>query len=106
MLTSRLPQIAASLPSRMKAVAEAGAEKIAEDAKARVHVDSGALRDAIHVDSQPEGVYVVAGDTDAFYGHLEEFGSSHSAPHPFLVPALEENVAGIERMAAGALKGL
>jgi hypothetical protein len=39
-------------------------------------------------------VYVLAGDPKdpsfAFYGHMIEFGTSHSPPYPFLVPALED----------------
>jgi HK97 gp10 family phage protein len=106
MLRSRLPEIAAAIPQVMDEVEEAGAEMVARDAKARVHVRSGDLREAIHTDKQDEGTYVVAGNTEVFYGHMEELGTSHSAPHPFLVPALEENIEPIVRLAAVALRRL
>jgi HK97 gp10 family phage protein len=90
-MTSRLPQIVAELPVAVRAALVASAQKIAQDAKDRVPVKSGRLRDGIHVEIGEEGVLVVAGDRDVFYGHMVEHGTTHSPPHPFLVPALEQN---------------
>lgn len=106
MLKSRLPQIAAALPARVKVGLEAGADGIASAAKDRVTVASGKLRESIHTDIQPEGVYVVAGDNDAWYGHLVEYGTSHTAARPFLIPALEERTEQVRLSVATALKGL
>ena len=37
-----------------------------------------------------DGEYaVIAGDFDAFYGHIVEHGSTQNPPHPFLIPAFE-----------------
>lgn len=83
----------------MDAVAEATAQAIVTGAKARVPVNSGKLRNAIHTDHHGIGeVEVIAGDTDVFYGHIVEHGGVNHAPHPFLTPAMEQ--------ARGAIAGL
>lgn len=92
---TRLPEYIATLNPRLGATLRQGAEMVADRARSRVHVDSGDLRDAIHVESEPEdefdlSYYVVAGSREAYYGHMEEFGTSDTPAHPFLVPALEE----------------
>lgn len=93
---SRLPLIADRLPIVVDEELSQGTEKIALSAEARVAVESGQLKSTIHVERRGESCYlVVAGDNEAFYGHLVENGTSHSAPQPFLVPAFEENRAGL-----------
>ena len=104
MLKSRLPAIAAELHGLVEAALQPGAHLIADAAKQRAPVETGELRDAIHVDTQPEGVYVIAGDNKVFWGHLVEHGTSHSAPEPFLVPALEANRKAVVKLAKQALK--
>jgi HK97 gp10 family phage protein len=108
-LTSRLPEIIAGLESAMREVELAGAEKIAEAARERVPFDPDTpehLRDHIHVKETEEGVYVVAGDNEAFWGDWVEHGTVHSAAQPFLVPSLEENRAPIEAAALAAIRKL
>lgn len=104
MLKSRLHEIAAGLDSFVQEGMKVGAERIAQAAKERVPVDSGALRDAIHTDARGKGVYVVAGDHHTFYGHMVEHGTSHSAPQPFLVPAFEENAELVRKLAGVSLR--
>lgn len=88
---SRLPEIEVELPVLLDAVAKAVAEQIAEGAKERVPVDTGKLRDAIHVDHDGPGSYnVVAGDSSAFYGHIVEHGGVRQGARPFMVPAAEQ----------------
>jgi HK97 gp10 family phage protein len=104
---SRLPQIAAQLQARIDTAVRAGAEAVSAQAKQRVPVESGALRDAIHVERGGVGEYtVVAGDREAFYGHLVEFGTVHTPPRPFLVPAAEASRDEITAAARTALRGL
>ncbi len=104
-LTSRIPEITAEVAVKLDEVAEAGAKLIEASAKDNVEVDSGLLRDRIHVEKEGTGKYaVVAGDREAFYGHLLEDGTTHSAPHPFLIPALEEDKPEILALGAAALK--
>ncbi len=106
MLKSRIPQIILQLPESMDDATEEIANAIADAAKERVPVDTGALRDAIHVEGVEHGHAVVAGDNKAFYGHIVERGSVHAPPHPFLVPAAEAEKAGALKLAAEKLQDL
>lgn len=105
---SRLPRIAAKLPVEMDAVARSGADLVARAAKDRVPVRTGKLRDAIHVEPGeiPGSYYVIAGDTEAFYGHLVEHGGVRTPAHPFLVPAAEESLSQVLGIATGVLRNL
>lgn len=106
MLKSRIPEIIVELDLRMQQAVESGADKVAEGAKARVRVDTGRLRDAIHTEPEKLDAYVVAGNDDVWYGHLVEHGTTKNAPRPFLVPSLEENRGGIVKDARDRLGGL
>lgn len=99
---NRFPQIIAELEPKVEAAVEVGRHMVADEARARVHVDSGSLRDAIHVDDK----LVVAGDNDAFHGHFEEFGTTRNPAHPFLVPALEAKTEDIVGLVVASLRGL
>jgi HK97 gp10 family phage protein len=103
---NRFPQIIATLDPRVKAALVPAADIIANAAKARVPVESGDLRDAIHLEDADDGVAVVAGGGDVFYGHMVEFGTSHSAARPFMVPAAEENRDTAVAAVAAALRSL
>lgn len=105
-LRSRLPQIALSLDPRTRAAMAIGAAGVAQEAKARVPVETGTLRDAIHVEPDGDGWSVIAGNNEAFYGHIIENGSVRTPPHPFLVPALESQKAAIEAAVTAALRSL
>lgn len=88
-LQSRIPQIIGELDEKLLEGVTDLAERVANGARDRVPVDTGALRDAIHVEVKDDQVAVVAGDGDAYYGHIIENGSVKTPPHPFLVPAFE-----------------
>ena len=99
-LISDLSEISSGLPDAVAEALEAEAEKIAQDAKQRVPVRTGNLRDSIEVVPYNEpgfvGFRVVAdarsltGKYNAPYAHMVEYGSVHNEPaRPFLVPALE-----------------
>lgn len=109
-LKSRFPEIIAELRPRVgKSVAE-GAALVSERASQRVPdrtpLGEGLIA-AIHVEREEVGEYsVVAGDEEAFYGHIVEFGGKYSAPHPFLVPALEESTDDVLALVTAALRGL
>lgn len=105
-LKSRIPQIALSLEPRVQAAMRVGAEGIVQEAKVRVPVETGNLRDAIHVEKAEAGWSVVAGNTTAFYGHIVENGSVLSAPHPFLVPAAESQKEAVAAAVTAALRRL
>lgn len=103
---TRLPKITAELAIKLDAVALAAAQRIEQAAKENVPVDTGKLRDAIHIERDSDGYMVIAGDNDTFYGHIVEHGGAHTSPRPFLVPALENNRNEIIRMASLALRNL
>lgn len=106
-LESRIPEIVVDIGMKLDGVAEAGANLIESSAKEKVDVDTGLLRDRIHTEKEGKGKYaVVAGDEEAFYGHLLEDGTTHSAPHPFLIPALEEDKPEVLALAAAALRAV
>lgn len=88
-LKSRIPAILAELPVEVDDAIHEGADAIAEVAQERVPVDEGTLRDAIHVEKIEGGYSVVAGNTEAFYGHIIEHGGVHTPARPFLIPAYE-----------------
>lgn len=106
MLKSRFPAIAVALPEVVERALKVGAEQIADSARARVPQRSGALHDSIHVDTESEGVYVVAGDSAVFYGHIVEHGSVNTPPRPFLIPAFEENRTEVVGLVDAALSRL
>lgn len=107
-LRSRLPAIIAVLPVGVDGATREAAEVVVERAKARVSVNEGDLRDAIHIEREGVAEYaVVAGDeNEVFYGHMVEHGTSHSAPRPFLVPSLDETEDLAVRLVALTLKRL
>lgn len=107
MLKSRLPQIAAALPALVDEGVEQTAEHVAQYARVRVPVDEGDLRDAIHVERQARAAHrVVAGDTDAFYGHMVEHGTTRLPPRPFLVPAVDDASLDVRPIFTVLLRGL
>jgi HK97 gp10 family phage protein len=102
----RIPAIILRLEAAAEAGAYEGAKLVAERAKERVPVgkDPPHLKDAIHLEEGIDGVHVVAGNRDVFYGHIVEHGGVNHAPHPFLMPALEESKAEISALIAAHLK--
>jgi HK97 gp10 family phage protein len=111
MLKSRLPAIIAGLDPRVETALRAGAELVEAEAKTRAPdrppIGEG-LVEAIHVepDDVGGGYFVVAGDSDVFYGHFLEHGTRHAAARPFLVPALESQSETVAAMVHGVLKTL
>lgn len=108
-LKSRLPLIAVELQPKVSAAVKLAAEGIAAHARARAPVGAPDvhLRDSIHVQREgPAGYYVVAGNDEVFYGHMVEFGTVHSAPRPFLVPAAEDGRDEAVNLVRAALGGL
>ena len=105
---TRFPEIIMALDPHMDAAMLRGAELVKERAQARVPRDTGRLHDAIHLDrlSDGSGYAVVAGDNDAFYGHIVEHGGAYNAPHPFMLPSAEESRDEVVRFGIEALATL
>lgn len=107
MLRSRFGTIARTLDEQIDPAIRNVAEQVAADAKGRVPVDSGALRNAIHVDRHGDGAYsVVAGNTEAFYGHIVEHGGVNAPARPFLIPAAEATRDNVDELVRAALADL
>lgn len=103
---SKLPRVVAEL-GRLDATIHKGAELLAQYARFRVPVDDGDLRSAIHVEREGVASYhVIAGDQEVFWGHLAEHGTSHSAPRPFLVPAVDDARKTVVGLVAAQLRKL
>ena len=106
-LKSRFPEIEVRLAKGVSNAVKDGAEDIAESARQKVHVRSGELQNRIHVERQGAAEYaVVAGDSEAFYGHMLENGTDIAPPYPFLMPAAEENKHEIAVQVQLVLKSL
>jgi len=95
-LKSRLPAIAAELRPKVSAAVKKGAQRVSDDARARVPIGPPEvhLRDHFHVNRIGGAEYEVSvggGGDEPFYAHMVENGTTHSAPRPFLIPALEAN---------------
>jgi len=88
----------------------AGAEIVQAEAKRLVPVLTGNLQDSIIISfdgglnssavSQRRffsTVYIGPSRREGFYGHMVEFGTSHSGAHPFMRPALDNSREEVRR---------
>jgi len=91
-----------------------------QDTRAKAPVRTGALKESLAVKVKtykrgnnatvmaiigPDSKFVGAnGDTPAKYAHLVEFGTEHSAAHPFLRPAFDATKDESQRVYAASLK--
>jgi HK97 gp10 family phage protein len=80
-------KLAGGMAPRTRHVVETTVNAIETDAKRRVPVRTGALRDSIHgrMLADDEGVVEVGAD----YGGYVEYGTVHMAARPYLTPAAE-----------------
>jgi HK97 gp10 family phage protein len=94
----------------------AGALIIQAEAQRLAPVLTGNLRDSIIISfdgglnssavSQRRfftAVYIGPSRGKGFYGHMVEFGTSHSAPHPFMRPALDNTRDDVKRAMGNSL---
>lgn len=96
-----LDKLLGQLPKKMgftalRGAVRAGAKIIMEDAKARVSVDTGDLRDSIRIQKvRARGTsvtFVVGAEKKEFYGQFIEFGTSKQSARPWLRPAFDTRV--------------
>ncbi|WP_419958965.1 HK97-gp10 family putative phage morphogenesis protein [Psychrobacillus sp. BM2] len=97
-LNSNLNVVSAELERAIEATLETIGLYVSSEAKVRTPVDTGLLRSSIHhiVDLQKKKVEV---GTNVSYAEIIEVGSSTRTPQPYLVPAVEENIQNINRLA-------
>lgn len=105
-LKKRLEAIPVAVRAAIKPAMEKSAQEIVALAKALCPVNDGDLRDSIGWTwgDAPEGsivlaasegaalrITIYAGDDEAFYARWVEFGTSHSLPEAFFIPAYRLN---------------
>ncbi|WP_345993761.1 HK97-gp10 family putative phage morphogenesis protein [Sulfurimonas sp. HSL-1716] len=118
----------------MRQAVRSGAKVIMEDIKRRVPVDTGSLRDSLDVvkrkSKDKNEIYYsvlpraskkktkkfklkdgtrwkIKGEVAAgWYAHFVEFGTSHSAPHPFMRPAISKADEALEQVKKTLQKGV
>lgn len=87
---NNLPNMFKNMKVEADKVSERTADRCSLMAKAYCPVDTGALRDSIHIEKDEEvGWAVVAGDTEINYALYQEYGTVHQPGTPFLTPASE-----------------
>ncbi|SFJ17876.1 phage protein, HK97 gp10 family [Terrisporobacter glycolicus] len=82
---------------------ESAGYQIERDAKANTPVDTGRLRESITTTSGDMEVEV---GTNVEYAHFIEFGTRYQNAQPFLEPAAESNLNGLEDEISDAIKRL
>ena len=104
-------------PPVVKAALLEGGEVIAEEARRLAPVLTGQLQASIIVTFDLGGlnlsrvserrwlttVYVGPERRQGFYGHMVEFGTEHSAAHPFMRPALDNTRDEVRQVIANRL---
>lgn len=88
---NHLPALSQRMREQGAAHVQATAEHIAEDAASRAPVDTGELRDSIHVEGRGMASVIVA---DAGHAAYVEYGTSRSPAQPYLHPAVEAARSG------------
>lgn len=112
-LSKKLRRMPAEIAQPIKDEVMHLAEAIAADAKARVAVDTGLVRDTIKARkvgpgfAAKIGIMGVRDRKKAYYAMFVEFGTKKMPARPFMTPAFEANKAeGIERIGAAVDKAL
>lgn len=77
---------------RAKTVVKRTGNTVVREAQRVVPVDTGALKNSLHVDFAPDGLGFEAGSELGYSGWVE-FGTTRMAPQPYLVPSFEAQVA-------------
>ena len=100
-LEEKLSNLDVKLSRALDEALEEIAEKIRDDAKSLVPVDTGALKKSIRIEKKEKlQVSIVAGGggvinprtgREVDYAGYVEFGTSHMSPQPYMQPALEKN---------------
>lgn len=96
------PQIVIALPGATGAVVRKVAAAVQTEAKDRAAVDTGFMRDSIHIKMQSETeALVIAG---AYYSIYVEMGTRHMAAQPFMAPAADAVRSNLDSI-IGSIEG-
>lgn len=96
-LADDLGDAIARTPRRVASAMAATAHDIEVDARRLAPVNTGALRSSIGSDI--DGLSVDVGASARYAQYVEE-GTSDTAPQPFMRPAFDRNLPGLERALA------
>ena len=107
-LEDKLSNLDVKLSNALAEALEEIAEKIRDDAKGFVPVDTGALRKSIRIEKKGKlKVSIIAGGggiinprsgREVDYAGYVEFGTRRASPQPYMQPALEKNKDEILRI--------
>lgn len=86
--TKELDKFAEHLGVNVDRALAAIAHQVEGSAKDKAPVDTGALKNSIHVEKKSDNEYWVADGVE--YGIFQELGTSKMSAQPFLVPAVEQ----------------
>lgn len=107
-LLEKLRQLGEAAADALEEAAEAGADIVLEDAKARVPVRTGTLKESLTKETTEKtagrAVVSVGPGKEGFYGRFVELGTSKTAPRPFLRPALDKNRRGVKAAVGDRVK--
>lgn len=84
---SRIPQVSAQVRRRAEQVVAKAALDIEAQAKMRAPVDTGLLKNSIHV--EPRSPLERNVSSPVHYSVYQEFGTRHMAAQPYMTPAAE-----------------
>lgn len=100
-LVAELAVATASVDAKTSVVERAAAAAVLADAKSRVPVRTGRLRDSLEASESPEGGMEVGSGLD--YAAFVENGTYKDAPQPYLGPAADkgESILATGVLAAG-----
>ena len=100
-LAVELGEADARVTDRVSAAIRKTALDIEADAKALAPVDTGALKNSISSDIKPLSAEI---GPSTSYAHFVEHGTSRMAAQPYMGPAFERRVPGLEK-AIGQIGG-
>lgn len=85
----------------LEKAAEAGGKVALSDAKRRCPIDTGNLKNSLHLDngkkSERRAEVKISQGKDEFYGTFVELGTKHQKAQPFMRPAIDENQSDIAK---------
>lgn len=99
-LRARLDQLGPDTRQAQLAAMREWGNMVRDDARDRVPVDTGYLRDHVESRADSDNVRVGVWDTRAYYAQWVEQGSSRQEAQPFLMPAFEANKDEFDRLLA------
>lgn len=100
---ARFAGLEAAAKAAERPLAEAEAVPVEAKAKAIAPVDTGTLRDSIHIEPDPGSSDVLVA-TDVRYAPFVEYGTAYTPAQPFLRPAVDD--ASVGAAAGGLIGGL